>query len=101
MARLWIFLAQKPSRLWTGEGLKWNGRTASESAKNRPQGPEEDIQAKGMPSKDGSDPILIFDIPDDCYEYPPIPVRFSSRRSEILWLLDLLDQLAGELAYGN
>ena len=59
------------------------------------------IQAKGMPSKDGSDPILIFDIPDDCYEYPPIPVRFSSRRSEILWLLDLLDQFGGELAYGK
>jgi hypothetical protein len=31
------------------------------------------IQAEGRPSKDGSDTVLIFDIPDDCYEYPPNP----------------------------
>ena len=59
------------------------------------------IQAKGMPSKDGSDPILIFDIPDDCYEYPPIPVCFTPRESDILWVLDLLDRFGGELAYGK
>ena len=59
------------------------------------------IQAKGMPSKDGSDPILIFDIPDDCYEYPPIPVYFTPRESDILWVLDLLDRFGGELAYGK
>ncbi len=58
-------------------------------------------QAEGRPSKDGSDPILIFDIPDDCYEYPPIPVCFTSRMSEILWVLDLLDRFGGELAYGK
>jgi hypothetical protein len=59
------------------------------------------IQAEGRPFKDGSDLILIFDIPDDCYEYPPIPVCFTPRRSEIIWVLDLLDRFGGELAYGN
>ena len=58
-------------------------------------------QAEGRPSKDGSEPILIFDIPDDCYEYPPIPACFSSLRSEIVWVLDLLDRFGGELAYGK
>jgi hypothetical protein len=59
------------------------------------------IQAEGRPTKDGNDPVLIFDIPDDCYEYPPIQVCFTSRRSEILWVLDLLDRFGGELAYGK
>jgi hypothetical protein len=59
------------------------------------------IQAEGMPSKDETDPILTFDIPDDCYEYPPILVQFTSRRSEIFWVLDLLDRFGGELAYGK
>ena len=59
------------------------------------------IEAKGMPSKDGNDPILIFDIPDDCYEYPPIPVCFTPRESDILWVIDLLDRFGGELAYGK
>jgi hypothetical protein len=59
------------------------------------------VRAEGRPSKDGNDPILIFDIPDDCYEYPPIPVCFTPRRSEILWMLDLLDRFGGELAYGR
>ena len=35
------------------------------------------VEAEGRRSKDGGDPILIFDIPDDCYEYPPVPVCFS------------------------
>jgi hypothetical protein len=59
------------------------------------------IQAEGRPFKDGSDLILIFDIPDDCYEYPPIPACFTPRRSEIIWVLDLLDRFGGELAYGK
>ena len=59
------------------------------------------IQAQGMPSKDGNDPVLIFDIPDESYDYPAIPVCFTPRKSEILWVLDLLDRFGGELAYGK
>jgi len=59
------------------------------------------IQAEGRPFKDGSDLILTFDIPDDCYQYPPLPVRLTSRKSDILWVLDLLDRFGGELAYGK
>jgi hypothetical protein len=59
------------------------------------------IQAEGRPSEDGSDPVLIFDIPDGCYEYPPIPVCFTPRKSEILWVLDLLDRFGWELGYGK
>lgn len=59
------------------------------------------VETEGRPSKYGGDPVLIFDIPDDCYDYPPVPVCFTSRRSEILWVLDLLDRFGGELAYGK
>lgn len=59
------------------------------------------VQAQGVPSKDGGEPVLIFDIPDECYEYPPIPVCFTPRRSEILWVIDLLDRFGGEVAYGK
>jgi hypothetical protein len=59
------------------------------------------IQAEGRPPKDGNDPVLIFYMPDGCCEYPPIQVCFTSRRSEIIWVLDLLDRFGGELAYGK
>jgi hypothetical protein len=59
------------------------------------------IQAEGRPPKDGNDPVLIFYMPDDYDEYPPIQVCFTSRRSEIIWVLDLLDRFGGELAYGK
>ncbi len=59
------------------------------------------VEAEWRPTKDGGEPLLIFDIPDDCYEYPPIPVCFTSRRSEVLWVLDLLDRFGGKLTYGE
>jgi hypothetical protein len=59
------------------------------------------ILAEGRPSEDGSDLHLTFDIPDDCYEYPPLPVQFTPRISDIIWVLDLLDRFGGELAYGK